>query len=58
MSILGIVLTLVVIVILLWAVHEYVTARWKAIAELVIVVLAIAWLVTLLFPALTTARVR
>jgi hypothetical protein len=58
MSIVGILIALVLIVFVCWLVQTYLPAPFKLPALLIIVLLAVIWVVSLLFPALTTARIR
>lgn len=58
MSILGIVVVICLIIFALWLVRTYIQAPYQQPAIVLIVVLALIWIVWLLFPGLTTARVR
>lgn len=57
MSILGIIIAIVLICFALWLVQTYLPAPWKTPALLIIVVLALVWIVSVLWPGLTAARV-
>jgi len=57
MSIIGILLTIVLIVFVCWLIATYMPAPFKTPALAIVVLVAVVWLLTLLFPALTSARV-
>ena len=57
MSIVALVVTICVIVFALWLVQTFLPAPWRTPLLVIIVILALVWLATLLFPGLTSARI-
>lgn len=57
MSILGIIVAIVLIVFALWLIQTYLPVPFKTPALLIVVVLALIWIASVLWPGLTNARV-
>ncbi len=57
MSIIAILVAIVVLVFCCWLVATYMPAPFKTPVLVVVVLIAVIWLLSLLFPALTAVRV-
>lgn len=57
MSIVALVVTLCVIILMLWLVQTFMPLPWKTPVLVIVVLLALLWLITLLFPSLSAFRV-
>lgn len=57
MSIVALVVTLCVILLMLWLVQNYMPLPWKTPVLVIVVLLALLWLVTLMFPGVAGLRI-
>ena len=57
MSIVALVVTVCVIIFALWLVQTFLPAPWKTPVLVIVVLLALLWLVTLMFPGVAGLRV-
>lgn len=58
MSVLGLLLAIVLIVFALYIVQTFLPAPWKTPVLVLVVIVALVWVLSILVPGLTSARIR